>query len=106
VSGVRSKRLSADLKGPLGARNNGRDVEARLQVTQRGFISSTLGQGATGRIRGTWAINGRIITLKVSDAEDVRFSSGTITGTIESFKPKELVVKNERGDTSTFGRVL
>jgi hypothetical protein len=60
----------------------------------------------TDRVRGTWAINGKVITLKVSDAEDVRLLSKTITSTIESFKPKEFVVKNERGDTSTFGRVL
>ena len=29
---MRSKRLSADLKGPLGARNNERDEEARLPM--------------------------------------------------------------------------
>jgi hypothetical protein len=72
------------------------------QVRSRGFISNTLGQGVTGTIRGKWAINGKVITLNVTGAEDARLLNTSTTSTIESFKPNDLVVKSQRGDTSTF----
>ena len=74
------------------------------EVRQRGFISNTLGQGVTGTIRGTWAIKGNVITLKIADAEDVRVRNKMTTSTIEKFKLNELVVKSQNGETSTFVR--
>jgi hypothetical protein len=76
------------------------------QVRPMGFISNTLGQGVTGTIRGTWAIQGKIITLTISSAENERLLNKTTTSTIESFKPNELVVKSASGETSTFVRAL
>ena len=77
------------------------------QVRRQGFISNTLGQGVTGTVRGTWAINGTTVTLSISSAEDVRVLNGSTTSTIEAFKPNELVVKsNTTGETSTFVRTL
>ena len=74
------------------------------QIRARGFISNTLGQGVTGTIRGTWTIKGKVITLNIGTADDARLLNTNTTSTIESFKPNELVVKSERGDTSTFIR--
>jgi hypothetical protein len=49
-------------------------------------------------------IKGKIITLKIDDAEDIRVGNKTTTATIEKFKPNERVVKSESGGTSTFVR--
>jgi uncharacterized protein (TIGR03066 family) len=76
------------------------------EVRPRGFISNTLGQGVTGTIRGTWAINGNSVTLNITSAQDERLSNRATTSTIETFKPNELVVKSSKGDTSTFRRLL
>jgi hypothetical protein len=74
------------------------------QVRQKGFISNTLGQGVTGTVRGTWAIKGKVITLKIGDGEDIRVRNKTTTSRIEKFKSDEIVVKSESGETSTFVR--
>ncbi len=76
------------------------------QVRQRGFISNTLGQGVTGTIRGTWAIQGKSITLKIDSAEDERVLNKETMSTIEAFRPNQLVVKSDGGGTATFVRVL
>jgi hypothetical protein len=75
-------------------------------VRPMGFISNTLGQGVTGTIRGTWAIQGKVITLAISSAENERLRNKTTTSTIEAFKQNELRVKSASGDTSTFFRAL
>ena len=75
------------------------------QVRPRGFISNTLGEGITGTIRGTWAINGKSMKLNISSAEDERVVNSTTSSTIETFRPNELVVKSDTGDTSTFVRL-
>ena len=71
----------------------------------QGFISNTLSQGVTGTIRGTWAINGRTITLKINSAEDERVSNSVSSSTILAFNQDELSMKSDRGETSTFTRV-
>jgi uncharacterized protein (TIGR03066 family) len=76
------------------------------QVRPMGFISNTLGQGVTGTIRGTWAIQGKVITLTINSAENEKLLNKTTTSTIEAFKQNELVVKSSSGETSTFVRVL
>jgi len=76
------------------------------QVRQRGFISNTLGQGVTGTIHGTWAIQGKSITLKIDSAENDRVLNKETISTIEAFRPNELVVKSDAGGTATFVRVL
>ena len=77
---------------------------ARLRP--QGFISNTLSQGVTGTIRGTWAINGRIIVLKITSAEDVRVKNGVTSSTILAFNQEDLSLKNDVGTTSTFTRAL
>ncbi|MGC1578731.1 MAG: hypothetical protein WA813_21890, partial [Beijerinckiaceae bacterium] len=84
------------------------DADGRFvsQVRPRGFISNTLGQGVTGKIFGTWAIEGKSITLNISSAEDEHVLNRTTTSTIETFKPNELVLRSSGGDTSTFVRLF
>jgi hypothetical protein len=76
------------------------------EVRPRGFISNTLGQGVTGTVRGTWQINGNAITLNVISAQDARLADTATRSTIEKFEPDEIVVKSDKGDTSTFRRLL
>jgi hypothetical protein len=76
------------------------------EVRPRGFISNTLGQGVTGTVRGTWQISGNAITLNVTSAQDARLADIATKSTIEKFEPNEIVVKSDKGDTSTFRRLL
>jgi hypothetical protein len=82
----------------------GADGEFVSLVRSGGFISMTLGQGVTGKIRGTWAITGNSITLNISSAEHENVLNRTAAATIETFKLNELVVKSSTGITSTFIR--
>ena len=75
------------------------------QLRPQGFISNTLSQGVTGTIRGTWAVNGKTITLKITSAEDERVNNSVISSTILAFNQDELSMKSDRGETSTFTRV-
>jgi hypothetical protein len=84
----------------------GADGKFVSHVRQRGFISNTLGQGVTGTIRGTWAIQGKSITLKIDSAENERVLNKQTMSTIEAFRPNELVVKSDGAGTATFVRVL
>jgi hypothetical protein len=82
------------------------DGRFESEVRPLGFISNTLGQGVTGTIRGTWAINGKSMTLNISSAENEHVLNRATTSTIEAFKPDQLVVRSSTGDTSTFARLL
>ncbi len=75
------------------------------QVRPRGFISNTLSEGVTGTIQGSWALNGKIITLKITRAEDERVKNSVTSSTILAFIQDELTIKSDRGETSTFLRV-
>jgi hypothetical protein len=76
------------------------------QLRPQGFISNTLSQGVTGTIRGTWAINGKTITLKITSAQDERVKNSVTSSTIVVFTQDELSMKNDRGETSTFTRAI
>jgi hypothetical protein len=76
------------------------------QSRQRGFISNTLSQGVTGTIRGTWAIDGKTITLKITSAEDEAVKNSVTSSTILAFNQSELSLKSDRGETSTFTRAI
>jgi hypothetical protein len=75
------------------------------QLHPRGFIANTLGQGITGTIRGTWALNGKTITLTIVSAEDERVLNKSTSSTIQSLTPNELKVRSAVGETSTFVRL-
>ena len=76
------------------------------QVRPRGFISNTLSQGITGTIRGTWTIEGNVISSNIDSAENENVLNKTTTSTINMFKPNELVVRSTSGETSTFVRTI
>ena len=70
-----------------------------------GFIARTFSPGVTGTIRGTWKITGAVITLRVTGAEKENLRNRITSSTIEAFKEDELVLKSDRGETSSFERV-
>jgi hypothetical protein len=81
------------------------DGRFACQLQPLGFIASTLGQGVTGTIRGTWTLDGMTITLNISSAEDERVLNKSTTSAIQSFKANELKVRSALGETSTFVRL-
>src|SRR4029077_17329311 len=76
------------------------------QLRPQGFISNTLSQGVTGTIRGTWAINGKTITLKITSAEDERVKNSVTSSTILAFNQDELSMKSDLGETSKCIRAI
>jgi hypothetical protein len=76
------------------------------QVRPQGFISNTLNQGVTGTIRGTWAINGKNITLKITGADDENVLNSVTSSTIMDFYQDEISLKSDQGETSTFQREI
>jgi hypothetical protein len=102
--------IVGDWQGTVGDNREGISFSADgkfvSQVRPRGFISNTLGQGITGTIRGTWSINGKIISLRIDSAESETVLNKLTTSTIESFKQNELVVRSSSGETSTFVRAI
>ena len=102
-------KLAGDWQGTVGEMKETISFRAdggfTSQVRPMGFISNTLGQGVTGTVGGTWTIQGKVITLTISSAENERLLNKTTTSTIESFKQNELVVKSAGGETTTFVRV-
>ena len=104
-----SSKIVGDWRGTVGDTNESISFGANggfvSQVRPRGFISNTLGQGVTGTIRGTWAINGKSITLNIESAENERLLNKATTSGIEMFNSTELVVKSDSGETSTFVRI-
>jgi hypothetical protein len=104
-----SATIVGDWRGTVGDTSEsisfGADGGFVSQVRPRGFISNTLGQGITGTIRGTWAINGKSMTLNIESAENERVLNRAATSRIEMFNSTELVVKSDSGETSTFVRL-
>jgi hypothetical protein len=76
------------------------------QLRPLGFISNTLYQGVTGTVRGAWSINGKNITLKITDAEDENVMNRVTSSTIMAFNQDEITLKSDRGETSTFHREI
>ncbi|MGA9177627.1 MAG: hypothetical protein WBZ05_10310 [Desulfobacterales bacterium] len=80
------------------------DGSYNAQLHPQGFISNTLSQGVTGTISGSWAINGRTITLQITSAEDLRVKNRATSSTILTFNQDEISLKSDQGATSTFTR--
>jgi len=80
------------------------DGRFKALVRPGGFISNTISQGTTGSISGAWAIDGDIITLKITGAVDETVVNRETTSIIQSFNSNELVLKSDDGTTSTFSR--
>lgn len=82
------------------------DGTFECQTHSTGFIATTLSQGVTGTIRGTWKITGAIILLNITGAKDERVRNRMASSTIVSFNEGMLVLKSDRGGTSSFHRVI
>jgi len=92
-----------DLKETMSIDGDGTFV---CQLRPMGFIANTLSQGVTGTIRGTWKIAGAMITLRITGSENEHLRNRIASSTIVAFKEDELVLKSDRGETSSFQRVL
>ncbi len=105
-----SAKLPGDWRGTIGSDRETISFQAgggfTAQLRPMGFISNTLGQGVTGAIRGTWVLQGKVITLSITSADNERLLNQTATSTIESFSQNEMVIKSAAGETSTFVRLL
>jgi hypothetical protein len=102
--------LVGDWQGNVGDDSESISFEAdgsfSCQVRSNGFIGTTLGQGTTGAIRGSWTLQGNIITLAIDHASQEQPLNLATTSTIVSFNQNQLVVKSDTGETSTFTRVM
>ena len=84
----------------------GADGRFTSQLEPTGFISTTLGQGVTGSIDGSWVLQGKIITLSIESAENDQPLNSATTSTIVSFNENKLVINSAAGGTSTFLRAV
>jgi hypothetical protein len=103
-----SSKILGDWQGKVEGKNEtisfGADGAFVSSVRPGGFINTTLGQGVTGTIRGTWAVKGNTVTLNVSSAEGERVVNSVATATLQTFKTNKLTVKSSTGGISTFTR--
>jgi hypothetical protein len=76
------------------------------QIHPTGFLANTLSQSVAGKVSGTWNINGAIITLKITGEKHEHLGDRLTSSTIKSFKADELTLKSDRGETSSFQRVI
>lgn len=92
-----------DLKESISFKDNG-TFNAQMRPT--GFLSNTLseGQGHTGTISGTWLIQGNMITLKITGTKNEQVLNSGTTSTILEFREKEILLKDEKGETTRFSR--
>ena len=91
-----------DLKETMSMNADGTFV---CQLRRSGFLANTLSQSVPGMVRGTWKINGAIITLKITGAEHEALQNKIASSTIMAFKEDEIVLKSDRGETSPFRRL-
>ena len=84
----------------------GADGRFTSQLEPTGFISTTLGQGVTGSIDGSWVLQGKMITLSIDSAENDQPLNSATTSTIVSFNENKLVINSAAGGTSTFLRAV
>jgi hypothetical protein len=76
------------------------------QIHPMGFLANTLSQSAPGKVSGTWNITGAVITLKITGEKHEHLGDRITSSTIESFKTDGLTLKSDRGETSSFQRVI
>lgn len=95
--------MLGDLKESMSINGDGTFV---CTLRPRGFIANTLSQAVTGTIRGTWKLTGAVITLKITSAENEHLKNTTTSSTIVAFMGDELVLKSDRGETSSFHREI
>ena len=90
-----------DLKESMTLNNDSTFV---CHVYPDGFIANTLSQGVEGELNGKWNIKGSTITLHITGEVNENFENKIAVSTIISLKENELVLKSDRGASSSFGR--
>lgn len=104
-----STRIIGSWQGTVGDMKENmsihRDGTFVCHLRPRGFMANTLSQGVAGTIGGTWKITGALITLNITSAENESLRNRVASSTLVSFQPDEMVLKSDRGETSTFQRV-
>jgi len=81
-----------------------RDGTLICPIQPRGFIANALSQSVPGKISETWNIIGAIYTLKTTGKKHERLGDRIAARTIKSFRADALVLKSDRGETSSFQR--
>jgi hypothetical protein len=81
-----------------------RDGTFVCQLHPLGFIANTLSQGVSGKISGTWNIRGTLLTLRITGSQNERLANSAASSTIVSFNENLLVLRSDRGETSSFER--
>jgi hypothetical protein len=74
------------------------------QLRPTGFFANMLYPVRPGRINGTWTVTGRIVTLTITSETRERQANRTASSVIVSFNDDQLVLKSDRGETSSFER--
>ena len=92
-----------DLKETMSIDGDGTFI---CQIRPRGFLANTLSQSLPGKVGGTGNITGAIMTLRITGAKNERMRNRITSSTIELFKADELTLKSDRGETSSFERVI
>jgi hypothetical protein len=75
------------------------------RLNQTGFIANMLYPVVPGTVSGTWIITGNVMTLMITGEKNERSLNKTASSVIVSFKENELVLKSDRGETSSFVRI-
>jgi len=92
-----------DLKETMSIDGDGTFI---CQIRPMGFLANTLSQSLPGKISGTWNITGAMMTLRITGAKNEHWGNRITSSTIESFKADELILKSDRGEVSSFQRVI
>ena len=75
------------------------------QLHPTGFIANMIYPAVPGTISGTWIITGNIVTLMITSAKNEHLVNRTASSVIVSLNENELVLKTDRGETSSFVRI-
>jgi hypothetical protein len=102
--------LVGDWQGSVGGDNESitfhADGRFSSEVLPTGFISTTLDQGVTDTVSGTWMLQGKVINLGIEQASGAQPVDLATSSTIVSFNQNQLVIKSDSGQTSTFIRAM
>ena len=74
------------------------------KVRPTGFLANTLSESRTGTVSGTWLIQGNTITLKITGTKNEQVLNSGTTSTILEFRNNEILLKDEKGASTTFTR--
>jgi hypothetical protein len=75
------------------------------QTHPMGFIGKKLSPGVAGTIRGTWKIDGDIITLRITGTENEPPTSRITSITIVAFTEAEIELRADLAESAQFFRV-